>query len=51
MDACELNEGIIGYRGFTTLLERPLLFCSSRCLKNYIDDKERNVYKLNRKIP
>jgi len=49
MDVIQVEEGIIGLRGFVSL-EKPLLFCSVDCLRDYFTPSK-GGYKLPRRIP
>ena len=49
MDVLEVQEGIIGLRGFVSL-EKPLLFCCAECMKKFFTPSS-GYEKLPKRIP
>ncbi len=47
-DVIQVEEGVIGPRGLIPL-DKELLFCGEKCLRNFFDDSI--VEKLPRRIP
>ena len=50
-DVIEVQEGLLGLRGFISLVEKPLTFCSADCVKEHYDSSKGEVYRINRKVP
>ena len=48
-NAIRRDEGVIGTQGFIELEET--IFCSDSCLGEYLNDRQKKIYKLKRRVP